>query len=991
MNRFWFPITITLVFISPLCAIAQFINIDVNEIAGKYSDYADNQYNHPYATNISIKGEDILKVVSIRPIFCWGYVDDGGIQVAYEIEVGTDHDWAVVEFWDSGEVSSGDSSAAYNGRNLQDGAEYNCRIRLKNEYNWGDWVEFVFRTNSAPPIPTPYFPPENASLNHSYVAVSVYKVYDEDGDALIYYFAIYRDSLCLYPVYGVSRPSSSSDTISTPIVNTLVVDSVYWWRARLNDGYEYSDWSRARRLNIRDTTEFRIPEHFADIQTAIDYAGNGDRLLVDSGIYIENLDFKQKAISLIAIHGPDHTFLQPLDNTEYTLRLYNIKNDTTLIDGFTVRYGGQITTLGTFGTPNSINSLSIIHNCIFYDNIIGPGSGDVVNTGGKTVVKDCIFYNNGGINSISAWSGDSVINNTLVNNERGIYAGGAKVRNNIVAFTKGYGIKQSNYNSDYNLVWRNGEENVPGEHGLVTDPMLNDPLFGDVRLLPNSPAIDAGDTAMLYNDADGTRNDIGAISFGATIFPIPYNIMYSGTIFGDTVIHNRPYIYWSYFNNNVNDQSAFEVEVGNDQNWFTSEMWSSGIIISADTAIQYNGNELLDDSTYFVRIRVRDVNDWGEWRYSHFRSYFGKTIIVPDDFSTIAAALEAAETGDTVFVRSGEYFERLIFPAKELKLIGENPYNTIINGGSYMDKIITFDKGQGPYTELSGFTITGRGYFEAILITLDAKPTLKNNIFRGLIAEDIIKVYTSAVITRNLFLDNVDGACIRVYGRDCKITNNTFDNNERGIRISYNKFGIIHNNIISNTMRYGIYSDVEYDPGKFDFNDVWNNGPDYDYRAIAGPNCISADPLYVNPEEVDYNLTPQSPCINTGNWLPAYNDPDGSRNDMGAFAFGQAAINSAGGLYLPKVFHVFQNYPNPFNPSTSIKFTLPHGSDVTINIYNILGQKVTTLISEYMSAGEHLIVWNGLTSNGDFASSGVYFCKFNTGDHSQTLKMLIVK
>ncbi len=80
------------------------------------------------------------------------------------------------------------------------------------------------------------------------------------------------------------------------------------------------------------------------------------------------------------------------------------------------------------------------------------------------------------------------------------------------------------------------------------------------------------------------------------------------------------------------------------------------------------------------------------------------------------------------------------------------------------------------------------------------------------------------------------------------------------------------------------------------------------------------------------------------------------------------------------------NYPNPFNPSTEIGFILPATTQVRLDIYNILGQRVTTLIDAPMSAGEHSVSWDGRN-----ASSGVYYYRLVAGSASQTRKMLLVK
>jgi len=90
-------------------------------------------------------------------------------------------------------------------------------------------------------------------------------------------------------------------------------------------------------------------------------------------------------------------------------------------------------------------------------------------------------------------------------------------------------------------------------------------------------------------------------------------------------------------------------------------------------------------------------------------------------------------------------------------------------------------------------------------------------------------------------------------------------------------------------------------------------------------------------------------------------------------------------------FSLSQNYPNPFNPVTSFKFTLPHASHVRIEVFNILGQKVRTLVDEDMRAGVFLVDWDGKDEEGVEASSGVYFYRIIAGDFSDIKRMVLLK
>jgi len=94
---------------------------------------------------------------------------------------------------------------------------------------------------------------------------------------------------------------------------------------------------------------------------------------------------------------------------------------------------------------------------------------------------------------------------------------------------------------------------------------------------------------------------------------------------------------------------------------------------------------------------------------------------------------------------------------------------------------------------------------------------------------------------------------------------------------------------------------------------------------------------------------------------------------------------------IPTEFSLGQNYPNPFNPVTKMDISLPITGDVTLVIYNILGQKVRTLFSGELNYGYHTMQWNGLDDQGLRVSSGVYFSEFRSRDHRKTKKMLLLK
>lgn len=94
---------------------------------------------------------------------------------------------------------------------------------------------------------------------------------------------------------------------------------------------------------------------------------------------------------------------------------------------------------------------------------------------------------------------------------------------------------------------------------------------------------------------------------------------------------------------------------------------------------------------------------------------------------------------------------------------------------------------------------------------------------------------------------------------------------------------------------------------------------------------------------------------------------------------------------LPDAFSLSQNYPNPFNPETQIEYTLPENCHVELTIYNILGQKVKTLVNQYQNAGYKRVHWNSRDDEGKEVASGIYFYKFEVDKYVYIKKMMVIK
>jgi hypothetical protein len=102
-------------------------------------------------------------------------------------------------------------------------------------------------------------------------------------------------------------------------------------------------------------------------------------------------------------------------------------------------------------------------------------------------------------------------------------------------------------------------------------------------------------------------------------------------------------------------------------------------------------------------------------------------------------------------------------------------------------------------------------------------------------------------------------------------------------------------------------------------------------------------------------------------------------------------INSFTVQAVPGQFGLSQNYPNPFNPSTVIQYQLAQDSHVGLTIYDILGQKIKTLVSGMQQAGYYNITWDGTNNSGNKVASGIYIYRLQAGNFTKTLKMNLLK
>jgi hypothetical protein len=149
---------------------------------------------------------------------------------------------------------------------------------------------------------------------------------------------------------------------------------------------------------------------------------------------------------------------------------------------------------------------------------------------------------------------------------------------------------------------------------------------------------------------------------------------------------------------------------------------------------------------------------------------------------------------------------------------------------------------------------------------------------------------------------------------------------------------------------------------------------------ISGlPTTKSQDIVWYVEATDGLYVTPSSPPFNDPQNRPGYR--------LKLTKDGILGINDAA----PVAFSLSQNYPNPFNPSTMISYALPKSAKVSVVVYDLLGNKVKTLVNESADAGTYEVVWNATNDLGVQVPSGNYILKMVAGDFTQTRKMTLLK
>ncbi|MCD6160800.1 MAG: T9SS type A sorting domain-containing protein [candidate division Zixibacteria bacterium] len=207
-------------------------------------------------------------------------------------------------------------------------------------------------------------------------------------------------------------------------------------------------------------------------------------------------------------------------------------------------------------------------------------------------------------------------------------------------------------------------------------------------------------------------------------------------------------------------------------------------------------------------------------------------------------------------------------------------------------------------------------------------------------------------------------------------------------------------------MTYDLQDDQYIEPDIYDWTTIYtlNFAPTDSFLSLSYGNA------YIMPAEgwgcyglvLDYFSVPGFNSIVRDNYdanfsfqLGRVHRVGGGRSLTEPIESVDALAGTAGTLsgddLIPHIYCLHQNYPNPFNATTNIEFSIAEPGYVILDIYNMLGKKVRSLVSADMSAGAHQVIWDGTNNQGTVVSSGFYFYSLTSEKFQQTKKMLLLK
>jgi hypothetical protein len=671
-----------------------------------------------------------------------------------------------------------------------------------------------------------------------------------------------------------------------------------------------------------------VPQNYSTIQAGINAASDGETVIVADGTYLENIDFKGKAITVASYYILDgdtnHINNTIIDgsqssNPDSGSVVYFVSGEDTnsVLSGFTITGG-----TGTPVTPRIMAT--------------ARGGGGILCLNSDARIKNNRIINNSvdDPSSLEAWGG-------------GIYSYSDTLMSSIIIIEENT-IQQNTVNADTAALGAGiyANSNARIMHNLITENVSSTPGYSQGGGISVRDYFDSGNSInvtgnTITDNQAVSSNYYGGQGGGLDILWIPHVI-----IKNNIISHNK--------------------SGGSGVCWASGLMvgWAEAGSVIEDNTISNNSASSGDlSATFFLHectgltVQRNLLQNNSAYWSGGIRNDYGEGNIISDNH----LIENNAHLGGGIYLTSST-------PMIQNNLIARN---TATYGGG----IQIFNP-----TRSANFKANQRNKEQTFAHGGALKDTPWNgNILRNSKAANSSRfVVSKPVIINNTIVDNTAstrGGAIRTNDSNPVVINSILWGNDA----PSNKQISFENGSIE--VRY---SDIQGSwPGEGNIDvDLFFEDTGY-YQLSDSSLCIGAgiDSIqlggvwyYTPPFDFDGDPRPNpvDMYVDIGAQESPYSNPTG--------------IKKGNSDYLPKTFALKQNYPNPFNPTTTIEFSIPKSEFVTLKIYNILGQQVATLVSEKLAPGNFM-----LTLDANSLASGVYYYKIEAGNYTQTRKLILMK
>jgi len=402
---------------------------------------------------------------------------------------------------------------------------------------------------------------------------------------------------------------------------------------------------------------------------------------------------------------------------------------------------------------------------------------------------------------------------------------------------------------------------------------------------------------------------------------------------------------------------------------------------------------------------------------------------VPEDYPRVTDAIAAASFGDTVRVGAGVYSTSstgdvfpLVLSTNGVSFLGAGAGSSILDAQGQASVLVL----QAAGLRVSGFTITGGMADQgggirvdsgdpaidhvillenraklagaAIYVAPGAAPWIHHNVaWRSMDSDPAaygdphgIQIVSANGLVEHNLLGRGDSNGLITTGTAKPVVRNNifFENGTPGVRgrgfcaLSDSTETITNNVFFGNAISAML---VLTPGGPVDVSAAQAN--DYSLTDHIASN-LDGDPVLVDPDHGNWHLSPGSLAIDAGD-PGAGLDPDGTAPDAGPFYFDQHGVGVQKQLNLHA--ELLPSLPNPFRVSAYLSFILPRAAYVRLEIVDLRGRRIATLVDGVCEAGKQGVVWNGRDLSGNAVPNGVYVALLSSDGAKRTTKLLIVR